>query len=252
MPIKRLLALLVLTLAPAALMAGPYVTYESAANAIRDNNGDGTPDALAPYAQDYVYHDASIYTPTSTEESRAFVEFALSPALGSFNSAVLNFDAFRYNSPHVPPQTLSLYGFQDDGTISLSDWNASATLLGTTAPIAGYATNAQRGQSVPLSFNITGAFQAAVNAHASHFAIYVKNPVVSLTDSGDPLGYSSLLTVDNFTITTSTVQPSHVPDSGSMLTLLALAAAALAGLAAMERRRQPVTLRLRSSRRPPL
>lgn len=225
------LALVVAALPSVGLSATIFYT---AGNAIIDSNGDGTPDALTPQSSNYVFNSHPVQAPSSRSESRTFVEFALPASLDPFASATLSFSVFRYNAPHVPAQQLSVYGYLGNGAITLSDWNAAGTLLGTTSPIAGFAADlSNRGEGIVFNFDITTALLNATNLGASHFSLYFLNPVESTIDSGDPLGYTSLLTVGNYEIKTQT--SSSVPDSASSLALVGISAGLL-GLAARRRR----------------
>lgn len=211
---KALPLALLLTLMPAFAHAA-YV-YPVAGNAMRDNNNDGVADELTPYSANYVFK-----SPSTMSESRTFAELDIS-ALGAFTSASLQFMAFRYNEQDTQ---LAVYGYQGNGVIQLSDWNAGGTLLAVTPVIQGYADWSQRGEGINFSYDITASLQAAKAAGSHYYSIYFTKPVAQ---------DDALVTVGNYSIITPSIA-APVPDSSSTLVLAAIATTA--ALALRRRRR---------------
>lgn len=212
MPKSILRLLLVLVFTPMSAIA--TVIGFSASNALRDNNLDDTPDELAWYASNYVYH--------AIGESRTFAEFDLR-ALPAITSASVQFDVRRYNSGAMQ---LQVYGYLGNGSVELSDWHAAGSLLSSLS-IDPYV---DRGDLLAFSVDVTGALSAAQAAGASYFSLYFRDPTRA-TDFNE-----GLLTVGNFSIATPGIAaPAAVPEAAATAGLLL---AALAGCVALPRRRQ--------------
>jgi len=194
--------------------ASTVTLYAKCTNAIRhyrvpDKNFGDFPDQLTPNSSNYVenYRQADV---DFGFDSRTFLEFDLQQCPTPLR-AEFHFSVFRYNAPNVTDQLIQVYGYKGIGAISLEDWQAESIYVGSTGPIAGFSNDKKnRGELVGVfSMDITTLLQKALSAGYTHLGFYMMNPKLATIDPRDPLGYSALLTVGNFTITLTTPASSN-------------------------------------------
>ncbi len=158
---------------------------------------DGIPDEIRPHARDYVAAEATVAGEVSyVQETRTFAEFKIAGRKPA-KKVTLVFNATRHNTPHVADQEIYVAYYSANGTIELDDWSRPATDIGKTPPIKGFNQDkANRGEPVPMSFDITQIFNGAVRAGQGHLAFSFRKKLLTVIDNRDPLGYSGLNTID--------------------------------------------------------